>query len=211
MESVVLAVALGYLLGSLPTAQLAALRLAGVDLRRRAWTISGSALYYEVARWAPIPVGIIDVTKGVAVTALPLWLGESRAIAVTSGLSAVLGHNWSIWLAFRGGRGLSPFLGMLVVLSPLGALLLLVALGIGRLLHQTPVLVLLALAVLPEVILVSGGGREVAVGALGMFGITVTKRLEANRRPLPTDPAARRLVLWRRLWLDRDTRAWPSA
>lgn len=209
MENLILAVMLGYLLGSLPTAQLAALRLAGVDLRRRAWTISGSALYYEVARWAPIPVGLIDVTKGVAATALPLWLGESRAIAVTSGITAVVGHNWSIWLAFRGGRGLSPFLGMLVVLFPLGALLLLLALGIGRLLHQTPVMVLLALAALPGVILAGGGGREVAFGALGMFGITVAKRLEANRRPLPADPAARRLVLWRRLWLDRDTRAWP--
>jgi len=210
VENLILAVMLGYLLGSLPTAQLAALRLAGVDLRRRAWTISGSALYYEVARWAPIPVGLIDVTKGVAAIALPLWLGESRAIAVTSGITAVVGHNWSIWLAFRGGRGLSPFLGMLVVLFPLGALLLLLALGVGRLLRQTPVVVLVTLALLPGVIL-AGGEREVACGALGMVGVTVVKRLEANRRPLPTDPAARRLVLWRRLWLDRDTRAWPPA
>jgi glycerol-3-phosphate acyltransferase PlsY len=211
VESLLLAVVPGYLLGSLPTAQLAALRLAGVDLRRRAGTISGSALYYEVARWAPIPVGLIDVTKGAAATALPLWLGESRAMAVTGGVSAVVGHNWSIWLAFRGGRGLSPFLGMLVVLFPAGALLLLLALGIGRLLRQTPVVVLVTLALLPGVILAGGGGREVAWGALGMFGVTVAKRLEANRRPLPSDPAARRLVLWRRLWLDRDTRAWPSA
>jgi len=191
MARIGLAVVMGYLLGSLPTAQLAALWLAGVDLRR-ASTISGSTLYYEVARWAPVPVGLIDVTKGVVATALPLWLGESRAIAVTGGISAVVGHNWSTWLAFRGGRGLSPFLGMLVVLFPPGALLLLLALGIGRLLHRTPMVVLLTLAILPGVILVGGGGREVACGAVGMFGVTVAKRLEANRRPLPSDPAARR-------------------
>jgi len=210
VENLILAVMLGYLLGSLPTAQLAALRLAGVDLRRRAWTISGSALYYEVARWAPIPVGLIDVTKGVAAIALPLWLGESRAIAVTSGITAVVGHNWSIWLAFRGGRGPSPPPGALGGRLPLGAPLPLSPPRAAPPLRPPPVVVLVTLALLPGVIL-AGGEREVACGALGMVGVTVVKRLEANRRPLPTDPAARRLVLWRRLWLDRDTRAWPPA
>lgn len=198
-----------YLIGSLPTAQIAAHLLAGVDLRERAPTVSGSGVYYAVARWAVVPVGVVDVTKGGVATYLPYQFGGSSGLAVACGLAAVVGHNWSLWLGFRGGRGLSPFLGMLAVVYPLGALLVLLALGIGRLLHRTPVVALLGLTALPGVVLLTGGSETVFRGTLGMLVVTVLKRLEANRRPLPRDPALRRTVLWRRFWYDRDEERWP--
>lgn len=198
-----------YLIGSLPTAQIVAHLLAGVDLRERAPTVSGSGVYYAVARWVVVPVGLVDVTKGGVATYLPYQFGGSSGLAVACGLAAVVGHNWSLWLGFRGGRGLSPFLGMLAVVYPLGALLVLLALGIGRLLHRTPVVALLGLTALPGVVLLTGGSETVFRGTLGMLVVTVLKRLEANRRPLPRDPALRRTVLWRRFWYDRDEERWP--
>jgi len=121
MESVLLLLA-GYLLGSVPTAQIAAQLLAGVDLRERSPTISGSGVYYLVARWAVVPVGLIDVLKGYLATVLPLQVGASAELAMACGLAAVVGHNWSLWLGFRGGRGISPFLGFLLVVFPMGGL-----------------------------------------------------------------------------------------
>jgi len=120
MESVLLLLA-GYLLDSVPTAQIAAQLLAGVDLRERSPTISGSGVYYLVARWAVVPVGLIDVLKGYLATVLPLQVGASAELAMACGLAAVVGHNWSLWLGFRGGRGISPFLGFLLVVFPWGS------------------------------------------------------------------------------------------
>lgn len=204
-------IALGYLLGSIPSAYLAGRLLRGVDLRQ--WgsrTVSGTAVYYHVARWALLPVGLLDVLKAAVPTWGALALGRPRAIAVAAGLAAVAGHNWPVWLGFHGGRGIGPFLGMLAVLFPAGALWLLGALAIGRLLHATAIFALLAIASLPALAWIMGGSGEVALGALAMLGITVIKRLEANREPLPSDPAERRRVLWRRLWLDRDTASWEA-
>lgn len=200
---------IGYLLGSIPTAYLAGRLLRGVDLRQ--WgsrTVSGTAVYYHVARWAIFPVGLLDVLKAAIPTLGALSLGRPRGVAIAAGLAAVIGHNWPIWLGFHGGRGIGPFLGMLAVTFPAGALWILGALAIGRLLRATAILALLAIAGLPALVWLAGGPPEVAVGGLAMLGITVIKRLEANREPLPPDPTERRRVLWRRLWLDRDTASW---
>lgn len=201
--------AFAFLLGSIPTAQIAAYLLAGVDLRERFPTVSGSGVYYVVARWAVIPVGLIDVGKGSMATYLPSYFGAGQGLAVVCGLAAVLGHNWSPWLGWRGGRGLSPFLGMLLVLYPWGVLLLLAALGAGRLFQQTPVAALLGLLLLPAVLILTGGSVTLLRGSLAMVMITIAKRLEANRRPLPSDPRQRKEVLWRRFWYDRDEKWWP--
>lgn len=201
--------AFAFLLGSIPTAQIAAYLLAGVDLRERFPTVSGSGVYYVVARWAVIPVGLIDVGKGSMATYLPSYFGAGQGLAVVCGLAAVLGHNWSPWLGWRGGRGLSPFLGMLLVLYPWGVLLLLAALGAGRLFQQTPVAALLGLLLLPAVLILTGGSVILLRGSLAMVMITIAKRLEANRRPLPSDPRQRKEVLWRRFWYDRDEKWWP--
>ncbi len=209
MVELVTLLLVGYLLGSLPTAQIAAYALAGIDLRERAPTVSGSGVYYAVARWAVVPVGLVDVAKGAIATYAPYLFGGSEGLAVACGLAAVIGHNWPVWLGFRGGRGLSPFLGMLVVVFPLGALLLLGALGLGRLLHRTPVGALLGLTALPGVVIVTGGSDALVRGTVGMLALTIVKRLEANRRPLPRDPVRRRIVLWRRFWYDRDEERWP--
>lgn len=202
---------MGYLLGSIPTAYLAGRLLRGVDLRH--WgsrTVSGTAVYYHVARWDLLPVGLFDVLKAALPTLGALSLGRPRGVAVAAGLAAVLGHNWPVWLGFHGGRGIGPFLGMLAVTFPAGALWLLGALAIGRLLGATAIMALLAIAGLPALVWLASRPSEVAFGGLAMLGITVIKRLEANREPLPPDPVERRQVFWRRLWLDRDTASWEA-
>ena len=200
----ILMVLFAYLLGSIPSGYLAGKWIKGIDLREYgSGTVSGSMVWEHVAKWAVFPVGIFDIFKGALPTWLSLKLGLSEQAAMVVGLAAVVGHNWPIYLNFQGGRGLSPFLGALFVLFPLGMLILLIGLGIGNRL-KSPAVPLFTIILLPVFAALFDGPKSMLWLALGMTIITVLKRLEANGRPLPEDPQERHEVILRRIFLDRD-------
>ena len=191
-------------MGSIPTAYLAGRAAKGIDLRQYgSGTVSGSMVWEHVGRWIIIPVGLFDIAKA----AFPTWVavrsGLGPYVAILTGLSAVVGHNWPIFLRFTGGRGLSPMLGMLLVLFPPGVIWLLIFLAVGRL-YEPPLLALLGLATIPLLSQWTGGPDYIPAVVLAMLILTLAKRLEANQRPLPERAADRRQVLLRRFFLDRD-------
>lgn len=193
-----------YLLGSIPSAYLAGRWVKGIDLRKYgSGTVSGSMVWEHVAKWAVFPVGIFDILKGAFPTWLSLKLGMGEVAAMIVGFCAVIGHNWPIYLNFHGGRGLSPFLGELLVLFPAGMLFLLIGLAIGWLLHSATV-PLFTIILMPFFSRVISGPEIVLWMALIMTLITITKRIQANQRPLPEAADERRKVLLRRIFLDRD-------
>lgn len=197
----------GYLLGSIPTAYLAGRWLKGIDLREYgSGTVSGTGVIYHVGLGAGVLAGLFDVAKGAFVPWLALRLGTPLAVALLAGLAAVVGHNWPLYLGFKGGRGISPFMGMMLVVFPWGVLWLLLFLAVGRLLKYTAVVALLGILTLPLLTHFAGQPAVVTMASVGMLLITVVKRLEANRLPLPSGPERRRVLL-RRLLLDRDVGA----
>ena len=203
----VLLVVFGYLLGSIPSAHIAGRRLRGIDLRQYgSGTVSGTGVYHHVAKWAVVVVGLFDIAKAAFPTWLGLRLGLGLPVALAAGLAAVAGHNWPLYLSFKGGRGLGAFMGMMLVTYPLATLLLLASLGIGKLLKGTAVVSLAAVAVLPLLSWATGQPSALTWACLGMLLITALKRLEANRIPLPPG-TERRQVLMRRLLMDRDVGA----
>lgn len=198
-------IVLGYLLGSIPTAYLVGRAVKGIDLRRYgSGTIGGTSVYYHVARPWVVVVGLFDLAKGALPAWLALYLGLGLSVAVLAGLAAVVGHNWPIFLGFVGGRGLGTFLGVLLAIFAWGFAWLLLWLALGRLAKMTPISTLLGLVSLPFVMYLADQPTATILAAVAMVVLTVVKRLEANRLPLPEDPHERRRVLWRRLWLDRD-------
>ncbi len=195
----------GYLVGSIPTAYLAGMWLKGRDLRRYgSGTVSGSMIFEHVARWAVVPVGLFDVGKAALPAWLGLYLGLGMPVAAAAGLAAVAGHNWPIFLRFTGGRGLGTFMGVLLVIFPWGFPWMLAFLTVGWLLGDSAPWALASLVTLPLFAHFIGGPGVVAPAAGCMLLLTLGKRLEANRRPLPPPGLERRRVILRRLLLDRD-------
>jgi acyl phosphate:glycerol-3-phosphate acyltransferase len=114
-----------YLLGSLPTSYLLGRLKAGRDIRVMGDENAGAAnAYRELGARTGIIVGIIDAVKGSVVILIAQAAGLSQAIVLLSGIAAVVGHNWPIFLGFRGGRGVSTTLGILFVLVSIPMLVL---------------------------------------------------------------------------------------
>ena len=204
LESAIVVLA-GYLLGSIPTAYLVGKWLGKLDLRRYgSGTVSGSMVYEHVARWAVVPVGLFDMAKAAFPAWLALYLGLGMPTAAAAGLAAVAGHTWPIFLRFTGGRGLGTFMGLLVVIFPWGFPWLLAFLALGWRLGDSAPWALVGLVTLPLFSYLISGPSVVAPATGVMLLLTLAKRLEANRRPLPPPGPERRRVILRRLLLDRD-------
>ena len=117
--------ALGYLLGSIPSAYIAGRILKDEDIRRMGDENAGAAnAFRELSHRAGIIVGIIDAAKGATAVLIAQAAGLSQLFVLLAGLAAVIGHNWPVFLGFRGGRGVSTTIGVLLVLATLPMLLL---------------------------------------------------------------------------------------
>jgi len=107
-------IATGYLLGSVPTAYLAG-RLKGKDLRRLGDGNVGAAnAYRELGALTGILVFLLDAAKGALAIFVAERLGAPQILVLASGAAAVSGHNWPLFLRFRGGRGESTTIGVLL-------------------------------------------------------------------------------------------------
>lgn len=107
-----------YLLGSIPFAQVIA-RVRGVDLRYVGSGNVGAGNLSRTVGWQwGLAAGVCDGLKGLFPVMLALDMGFGRGSAGLVGLMAVIGHNWSIFMRGRSGRGLATAAGLLFALDP---------------------------------------------------------------------------------------------
>jgi acyl phosphate:glycerol-3-phosphate acyltransferase len=120
-----LIITVGYLLGSLPTAYIFGRILTKRDIRRLGDENAGAAnVYREMGAGAGIIVGVIDALKGAIVILIARAADAPQVIVLIAGVAAVAGHNWPVFLGFRGGRGVSTTIGVLFMLVTLPMLIL---------------------------------------------------------------------------------------
>ncbi len=111
--------AAAYLVGSFPTAYVIGKHTRGIDISRNGTGNIGAMNAYEVtgSKVIGITVGIVDLLKGLLVT----FIAQNR-LGVTAGICAaffvVLGHNYSLFMKFKGGRGLAASAGALIIIQP---------------------------------------------------------------------------------------------
>jgi len=132
---------MGYLLGSIPFGVLIARRSARVDVRQFGSGRMGATNVLRVAgKKAAALVTILDLSKGIlaVVFAGLIFSGDYLMVSaqVAAALAAVAGHNWSVFLRFKGGRGVATFFGGLFFLCPWAALfggaVLIIGVGLTR-------------------------------------------------------------------------------
>jgi glycerol-3-phosphate acyltransferase PlsY len=111
---------LAYLIGATPTSYLVGKLVKGIDLREHGSNNLGATNVYRVLGWKyAIPVGVTDVLKGaVPVVILGPWSNGPAWFTVALGLAAVLGHMFSPYVRFRGGKGVATAAGMFLGLAP---------------------------------------------------------------------------------------------
>ena len=127
LAAALLAIAAGYLIGAIPFGVMIG-RLAGVDPRGAGSGRTGATnLLRTVGPAGAITVFVLDVLKGVAAVLLAAWLYRGAGaswIVAGSGVAAIIGHVRSVFIGFRGGRGVATAVGGLLALAPLAVVVL---------------------------------------------------------------------------------------
>ncbi len=124
-------IGLAYLLGAIPFGVLAGRLAGGVDLRQHGSRRTGATNTLRTlgAGWAAA-VLVLDVAKGIAAVLLVRAAyvagppGSPEWVAAAAGVAAVVGHNWSAFIGFSGGRGVATSAGGLLLISPITLLVL---------------------------------------------------------------------------------------
>ena len=112
-----LIILIAYLLGSIPSAYIVGRLVKGVDMREVGDGRMGTnATVRRLGFACGIMVGFIDLGKGAMAVILAQVLNVPLIVVLLAGLVVVAGHNWSIFIGFKGGRGLAPTFGALASL-----------------------------------------------------------------------------------------------
>ncbi len=150
------ALAFGYLLGSIPFG-LVLTRMAGLgDIRSiGSGNIGATNVLRTGNKGLAAATLILDALKGVAAVLIAKTYGLD--VAIIAGLGAFVGHCFPLWLKFKGGKGISTYLGVLLALLPLGcAIFAVVWLATAFLSRYSSLAALVAVIVVPVAVFLLG-------------------------------------------------------
>jgi glycerol-3-phosphate acyltransferase PlsY len=176
----VLVTAIALLLGSIPSGLVLSRYFTGRDIRRAG---SGNIGAANVVREAGFKIGVLvallDIAKGVVPVVVGMEAGLGHAALAIVGLAAVLGHDFSIFLRFRGGKGVATTLGVALVLAPQATLVALVIwLATAVIWRYASLASLLALAFLPLGAYLTGRPAAYVILFLVLFLLAAAKHWE---------------------------------
>ncbi len=127
--------AVSYVIGSIPTSLMAGKMLKGIDIRNFGSGNAGGTNAFRVLGWKPgLIVTLIDIIKGVIATVGVVAFFQHHplgvfpdinevALRLLAGMSAVIGHVFTLFAGFKGGKGVSTAAGMLIGIAPVSMLM----------------------------------------------------------------------------------------
>lgn len=113
---------LAYLLGSIPFGYLLVQSTEGKDIRSLGSGNIGATNVFRSNRLSGILTLLLDAGKGYLAVVMAGWLGGSQEWQAVAALFAIIGHIFTVWLRFKGGKGVATGCGAYLALSPLAVL-----------------------------------------------------------------------------------------
>jgi glycerol-3-phosphate acyltransferase PlsY len=187
------AIVIAYLLGSLPMGVLAARIVKGVEIREVGSGRTGATNAYRAAGpWGLALTSLGDIGKGIAavwVARFLMFLAPSSWavwIETLAGIAAVVGHNWSIFLRFKGGAGTATTVGILAAMNVYVAAGItaagIIALAIGRMASIASLTIAVLMGVVLAIIAATGHGPWAYVVFGVVAGVLTIWALRPNIR-----------------------------
>ena len=195
-----------YLVGSVPMTYILGRMVKHIDIRRYgSGNVGASNAWVHLGKLVVAPVAVFDLlAKGSLSVYLAQQLSGGPWIPVFAGLAAIAGHNWSVYLKFTGGRGITVVLGVLLLLAlkELAAASLVVIAG-WIVFRNSALWVGIGVATLPIWSVVFGDAEHITVLCICLVVLLAIKRLVSNR-DLPALGDGGWRVYLHRLLYDRD-------
>ena len=143
ISDIVIAIVIGYLLGSFPSAYLAGRLRKGIDIREVGSKNMGAMnIFYQVGPIEAMLVTLADLGKGVGAILLVRWLlgipPEFELLIGLTGVAAIIGHISPVFLKFHGGKGAATAIGILIFLMPWAVPFLFIVFAIALLATHNP-------------------------------------------------------------------------
>ncbi len=179
-----LAALVGYLLGSIPWG-LVLTRMAGLgDIRTiGSGNIGATNVLRTGHKFLAFMTLILDASKGAVAALIFMQLGEVAGIVAA--FAAVVGHNFPIWLRFKGGKGVATTLGALLMVSwPVGMMTCAVWLLVAGIFRYSSLASILCIVASPAIALYFTANQQIAMMAAGLAVLSVVRHKDNIRRLL---------------------------
>ena len=168
-----------YLLGSVPTGLLLAKAL-GVNIREAgSGNIGATNVYRTIGRKLGILTLVGDCLKGLIPVLIAKWLDLPDVWVAAIGLAALLGHVFTIFLGFKGGKGVATALGVFLGTSPLSVLVAIVVFALVLYIWRYVSLAsIVAAALIPGIVRILGGKPEFILMSLAIAAVVIFRHRE---------------------------------
>ncbi|HYK90933.1 MAG TPA: glycerol-3-phosphate 1-O-acyltransferase PlsY [Acidobacteriota bacterium] len=107
-----------YFLGSIPFGYLLTRMTMDIDIRSIGSGNIGATNVFRKNRWAGILTLVLDITKGFLAVTAARWMGGSEEWQAVAAAAAIAGHIFTVWLGFKGGKGVATGCGAYLALAP---------------------------------------------------------------------------------------------
>jgi acyl phosphate:glycerol-3-phosphate acyltransferase len=199
-------VCFGYLLGAVPWGVVLGRILHSTDLRDHGSGSTGSTNAYRVLGWKiSVVVLVLDIVKGAVPVLLTRWLGGGDWLQAIVAVATVIGHCWSPFIHFRGGKGVATTAGAAAALTPWVLLvvpLMIVVVAIWRYVSLASMIAVATAAVAVSVADLLGYGATAWVFALWAMTAIIVLQHRSNIERLRSG-TERRLTRHRRLTAEK--------